>query len=143
MITIAGILVIVWLAGISAWLYRRRKRKISRRKTETAEKPEAVSAGNAPGSTSTAVPIHLVAQPVPSAALAPWIRNVWVWSRRAYWLTVRLIDLAVGVVLFGLLFWLIGAALSHHVLGHGLTRSAVGHWIVGIAQWESRFVQRL
>lgn len=142
MITIAGILVIVWLAGISAWLYRRNRRK----KTEaTGESPETAQAAM-PGteSASAAVPIHLVAQPVPPPTTSPpWVRNLWAWTRRAYWLTVRLIDLAVGAVLFGLLFWLVGAALSHHVLGHGLTRSAVGHWIVGIAQWESRFVQRL
>ena len=142
--TMANILVALWLVGIGIWLYRRRKRKISRRKTETVERPEAVTAGvNEPSPPPPPVPIHLVAQPASLTASPPWIRNVWHWTRWGYWLAVRLIDLAVGVILFGLLFWLIGAALSHHVLGHGLTRSAVGHWIVGIAQWESRFVQRL
>ncbi len=141
---VASVLVALWLVGMGIWLYRRRKRKISRTtttETATAERPEAITVGNAP--TSTAVPIHLVAQPASPAPAPSWVRNLWAWTRRAYWLGVRMIDLGVGLVLFGLLFWLVGAALSHRVLGHGLARSAVGHWIVGIAQWESRFVQRL
>ena len=138
---VASMLVIVWLVGMGIWLYRRRKRQISR-KTETVERPEAVTAG-VNESSPPPVPIHLVAQPASPAPAPLWVRNLWAWTRRAYWLTVRLIDLAVGAVLFGLLFWLVGAALSHHVLGHGLTRSAVGHWIVEAARWESRLVQRL